>query len=525
MNIALLITALIAGIVLLGWIFDLRRLKSVLPDLTTMKANTAVCFALTAGAVRASGTATARTRNALLVWLLTGFVIAISALTLAEYAFGWNSGIDELLFRDPEHTGTSYPPGRFAPGTGICFLLISASLLLLDAWPRIAQALTLATALIALIGLIGYLYNLPTLYGAGRYTSLAVHTVGGFLALCIALAAARPDRGLAALMKDRELRPLIAGAVLLPLVLGSLSIEGQRLGWYGGEFTLSLFSVLLIVLTVALVWKTGIERQRIDAERLRAQRDLLQLNLELESRVQQRTAELESANEELEAFSYTVSHDLRAPLRSMDGFSQILIEDYGERLDAEGRQWLERIRLNSERMGQLIQGMLALSHVSRTELRRDEVDMSALALSVVEELKASEPDRGIACEIESGIRVNADSRLLRAALENLLGNAWKFTAKTAEARIRFGRTAGDPSTFFVADNGAGFDAQYAERLFQPFQRLHGSDEFEGTGIGLATVHRIIHRHGGRIRAEGRVGGGATFFFSLGPLPPTYVKTD
>ncbi len=309
-----------------------------------MKANTAVCFALTAAALWLSRTAESRRRNAAAVCILAFAVIGIAAVTLGEYAFGVNTGLDELLFRDVEHAGTAYPPGRFAPGTGACFLLLAAALLSLDAWPRIAHGFTLAAALVALIGLIGYLYNLPTLYGAGRYTSLALHTVIGFLALTTGLVAARPDRGIAALIAEPQIRPLIAGALLLPLALGSVAIAGQRLGWYGGEFSMALFSVLLIVLTVALVWTTAIERQRIEGERLKARRDLGQLNLELESRVARRTAELEAANtdlenanRELEAFSYTASHDLRAPLRSLDGFSQFLLEDYGDKLDEEGR--------------------------------------------------------------------------------------------------------------------------------------------------------------------------------------------
>ncbi len=520
---AVLLTALIAATGLLGWVFDVRTLKSVVPSLTTMKANTAVCFALTAAALWLSRTAESRRRNAAAVCILAFAVIGIAAVTLGEYAFGVNTGLDELLFRDVEHAGTAYPPGRFAPGTGACFLLLAAALLSLDAWPRIAHGFTLAAALVALIGLIGYLYNLPTLYGAGRYISLALHTVIGFLALTTGLVAARPDRGIAALIAEPQIRPLIAGALLLPLALGSVAIAGQRLGWYGGEFSMALFSVLLIVLTVALVWTTAIERQRIEGERLKARRDLVQLNLELESRVARRTAELEAANtdlenanRELEAFSYTASHDLRAPLRSLDGFSQFLLEDYGDKLNEEGRSYLERIRLNAQRMGLLITDMLALSKVSRAELRRDDVDLSALVLSILEELRESQPERIVEWDIESGVSAAADPRLLRAALENLLGNAWKFTSKTPDARIRFGRVAGaqQPPVYFIADNGAGFDMAYAERMFQPFQRLHRAAEFEGTGIGLATVQRIIHRHGGWIRAEGKVDGGATFFFTL-----------
>jgi signal transduction histidine kinase len=387
-------------------------------------------------------------------------------------------------------------------------------LLAIDARPRLADGLTLAALLVALIGLIGYLYSLPTLYGAGLYTSLALHTVTGFLAIGIGMAAARPGRGIASLFADPEIRPLMAGAVLLPMALGSLSRAGQRLGWYGGEFSLALFSMLLIVLTVALVWTTGRERQRVDAQRRKAEEDLRRLNLELESRVQERTEDLVAANKEMEAFSWSVSHDLRAPLRSIGGFSEILLEDHAAQLDEDGRRYLERIRANAKGMSGLISDILTLSKISRADIKREDVDLTQLALTVLAALRAQEPGRRIEVEIEPWLKAKADPRLARVALENLLGNAWKFTAKTALARIRFGHAAGREAVFYIEDNGAGFDMARAERIFEPFQRLHSSGDFEGSGIGLATVQRIVHRHGGSIRAEGRVGGGARFFFSL-----------
>jgi signal transduction histidine kinase len=306
----------------------------------------------------------------------------------------------------------------------------------------------------------------------------------------------------------------MTGAVLFPMVLGSFSLVGQRLGWYGGEFTLALFSMLLMLFTAALVWKTGRERQRVDAQRRQAEEELRRLNLELESRVRDRTQDLVAANKEMEAFSYSVSHDLRAPLRSIDGFSEILLEDHAAQLDEEGRRYLERIRANAKGMSGLISDMLTLAKISRAELKREEIDLSELALKVLAALRAQEPGRMMEVEIEPWLTARADPRLVRVALENLLGNAWKFTAKTALGRIRFGQAAGREPVFYVEDNGAGFDMALAERIFEPFLRLLCAGDFEGSGIGLATVQRIVHRHGGSIRAEGRVGGGARFFFSL-----------
>jgi light-regulated signal transduction histidine kinase (bacteriophytochrome) len=223
----------------------------------------------------------------------------------------------------------------------------------------------------------------------------------------------------------------------------------------------------------------------------------------------------EAAGKELEAFSYSVAHDLRAPLRSIDGFSQALIEDCADRLDAEGRRYLKHVREAAQQMGQLIDDLLNLSRVTRAELRRERVDLSELARSVLATLKDAQPDRAVEWVIEDGLVAQADLRLLHVVLTNLLGNAWKFTAKRASARIEFAAKAGEhPPVFFVRDNGAGFDARYADKIFGVFQRLHTAREFEGTGIGLATVQRIIRRHGGRIWAEGEIDRGATFFFTL-----------
>lgn len=226
--------------------------------------------------------------------------------------------------------------------------------------------------------------------------------------------------------------------------------------------------------------------------------------------------ELESANRELEAFNYSVSHDLMAPLRAIQGFSTVLLEDYGDKLDENGRSDLKRICTAAQRMKQLIDDLFALARFSRAELHRVRTDLSALALGVVADLRKEEPGRSVEISITPGLVVQADTGLLRAVLENLLRNAWKFTSKQAAARIEFGtgESVEEKRIFFVRDNGAGFDMAYAQNLFAPFQRLHRQSEFAGTGIGLSIVRRIVNRHGGRIWAEGAVNGGATFRFTL-----------
>lgn len=271
-----------------------------------------------------------------------------------------------------------------------------------------------------------------------------------------------------------------------------------------------------------------VERQAID--------DLERLNDELECRVADRTLalnqanrelldanqELGAANRELEAFCFSVSHDLRAPLRALDGFSQELLQTYADKLDNQGQHYLRRIRAGTQRMGQLIDDLLQLSRVTRAEMRREVVDLTELAESVFAELREHQPDRTVLFTAQPGMIALCDPPLIRAVLENLLGNAWKFTANKQNAVIKFeaAERLGD-RVFSVRDDGAGFDMAFAGKLFRAFQRLHSDREFPGTGVGLATVDRIIRRHGGKVWAEGAVGVGSTFFFTI-PLPENHI---
>ncbi|MFA6014655.1 MAG: CHASE domain-containing protein [Gallionellaceae bacterium] len=291
-------------------------------------------------------------------------------------------------------------------------------------------------------------------------------------------------------------------------VVGAVNVYAED-----GRFFSSDIVELMLELSadISFALEAFAEKQR----REHAESELKQLNLELERRVLERTHELKIANHELEAFSYSVSHDLRAPLRSIDGFSQILLNKYQSHLDATGTDYLQRVRRASQRMGLLIDDLLQLSRVTRSSLKREQVNISAIAETVAEELRKTNAARQVNFILQPGLFAYADPGLMSVVLNNLLGNAYKFSSKKNHSLIEFGlcNHDGEPA-FFVRDNGDGFNMEYANKLFGAFQRLHGTNEFEGTGIGLATVQRIIHRHHGKVWAEGKVGEGATFYFSL-----------
>ena len=267
---------------------------------------------------------------------------------------------------------------------------------------------------------------------------------------------------------------------------------------------------LPFLFTTAAFYGYLIDRGRREQRRAREQ-----AYADLERLVAQRTADLTATNHELSTFAYSVSHDLRAPLRAIDAFSQALLEDYGGVLDPQGQDYLRRVRANAGRMSQLIDDLLQLSRLTRAEMHCEAIDLTGIARAIVADLQRADPNRTVVCNIEPGVTAHGDPRLVRVLLENLLGNAWKYTSRHPTAQITFGRNSEDGEVvYYVRDDGAGFDLAYADKLFRPFQRLHTMDEFEGAGVGLATAQRVVRRHGGRIWADAAPEKGATFFFTL-----------
>jgi signal transduction histidine kinase len=304
------------------------------------------------------------------------------------------------------------------------------------------------------------------------------------------------------------------GTVAFLAVICGLAANGTLHGLGTFAVTGSNSSLLMLQMFICIATLSALVLAAAVAERKTAEGLVRSLNQELEHRVQDRTAQLEGTNKELEAFCYSVSHDLRAPLRTIRGFSEVLMEQYRPQLDARGQDYLRRTCDAGSQMEKLIEDLLKLSRISRSEIQRAEINLSAIAQEIASELARTDPGRKVEFAISPGIAAKGDERLLRVVIDNLMRNAWKFTQKRPEARIEFGRDNGEASPFFVRDNGVGFDMAYASKLFGVFQRLHSQAEFTGSGVGLAIVQRVINRHGGRVWADAKVNSGATFYFTL-----------
>jgi signal transduction histidine kinase len=547
---AVAITVMVtSSLILLGWIFDNAALRSLFTTQSALRFNIGLCILLLG-----IGLFSIHKRPRLAEGLAM-IVLLITVLTLSQDIFGIDLGIDQLVIRDP--SSTAVHPGRMSIFTAIIFILAGSALLLLASKRAfsMAQGLAATAFFCAILVILGRLYGVPMLYNINQPTGVVLHSAFLFCALCIGMLLAFPDKGFIRIISEASaggylLRVALPVVVLTPLIVGWLEWQGEIAEMYEAGFGLAMLTLAhMVILGAFAIWIAG-RLHKADLERLNAlamqqqtndqlearTRELVEvnqslaqevlqrkqaeaeiriLNTELEQRVEDRTLHLTAIIKELDSFNYSVSHDLRSPLRAMDGYAQALLEDQGDLLDDTAKRYLTRIRSASQRMGEVIDDLLQLAQLSRAEMVRSPVDVQRVAQDVIAELKEMEPERKVDYSIAETPIAMGDARLIRVVMYNLLSNAWKFTRKQSHPKIEMGTIDHDgKQAYFVRDNGVGFDMRFINKLFRAFQRLHDVQDFEGTGIGLAIVARIVQRHGGQIWAEGAVGQGATFYFTL-----------
>jgi len=432
---------------------------------------------------------------------LLSLLIALS--TTLEYLLNIDFGIDQLLVHDWTEDNTHLPPGRMGLASSSSFLFLDLALFVFSLRKKAEFIIILLTFPILMISSISFV----TLLGGGELYLLFSHPMAMPTAIClfsivVAIYFSGPLTGQFFVITNKHssgfvARLLLPSSFIVPPVIVFISAWGKNKTFYDLQFQQAVIMMLSMGVCFLFSWV------------------IIHILHQMDAREEKINDLLRASNKELEAFSYSISHDLQAPLRSISSFSDFLYQESHDKLDEKSKDYLNRIINASKRMGVLIEGILLLSRISRKQMTKESVNLSDIATTITDELKQAQPDRHIQLNIEPSVFANGDKSLLMVALQNLLNNAWKFTRNTEKPRIDFGVVQkNNQDTYFVSDNGVGFDPKYSDRLFTPFFRLHSAQEFEGTGIGLATVQRIIIRHGGKIWAQSEINKGCTFYFSL-----------
>lgn len=493
-------------LVLLGWLFNIELFKRPIPGLVAMNPLTAICFVLASVALfllTLPGKTRQQKKSAIFI---TCIILVLSTIKLVAIISGVDPHIDSILFHNRlEKDIVGNISNRMAPNTALAFFLTAIAFLLLnkqDKKKRMpSQSIALLISMVGMLSFLGYIYRVQAFYGILSYIPMAIHTAVCFLLLALAILFANPKKGLMAEFTGTEAAAttsaiLIPAAIIIPQLLGFFRLYSAWEGILSLEFGAALLILCNMMIFLILIWLSLRALNRKDALRKAAEEQLYE------------------TNKELEAFTYSVSHDLRAPIRAIQGYTQMLNEDYGTLLDEEGKRIIDVVKYNTTKMGRLIDDLLAFSHLGRKELQKTKIDMTLLTAGVLAEIdkSTSHHPKILTADLHS---VKGDYTLLHQVMFNLISNAVKYSSKKTDAVVQIASEEKEHEIIFsVKDNGAGFDMKYANKLFGVFQRLHEQNEFEGTGIGLAIIYRIITKHGGRVWAEGKMEEGASFYFSL-----------
>ena len=513
---ALLVVVIIASLALIGWVLDIAVLRDMGQQWTAMRASTIMCFFMSAAAMVIIQQRIEIKWIVISSRLLAVWIIAVSLLTLVSYLVKLQTGQEWSWTHDLLLSPFLASANRMAVITAILFSIYGGVLLLLERRSRraadIAHAILIPMAMMTYLVLVGYLFNVKVFY-EWLHLGVALNTGIAFCALCIGSFFAHRDTWLMNVFVGDKAgaimaRRLLPALLILPLLIGWLRIQGERFGTFSSELGVALVAVVYTLCFLAIVWLNAKSVNRIDGLRRSSELSLREIE-------QQRTTELTTANKELESFSYSVSHDLRAPLRAIDGYSRMLLKKYTEELGEEPVRMLNVIRSNTEKMGHLIDDLLSFSRVQRSNISSKMIDMDKLVNEIWNEIQTENRERELDIKIGDIIPGYGDSFLIRQVLFNLLSNAVKFTKDREPGIIEISSySEPDKIVYCIKDNGVGFSMEYYDKLFGVFQRLHNPEDYEGTGIGLAIVQQIVKRHAGNVWAEGDVNKGATFYFSL-----------
>jgi len=494
---------IIGATALIGWQFDLDTLKRPLPNLVSMNPATAVCFVLSALAFLFLTNDQKPKWQYFAGYSAAMLILVISILKIGGLLLALDVNIDTWLFYEKiEADVINNVKNRMAPNTALAFFFTGFSLLMINHKSRgTYQLITLLVGLLALLSILGYLYQVKSFYGFLKYIPMAVNTAVGFLLTSLAVLFYKPNRGFMSEFVTGQAgaiisRTLIPTALLVPTILGFLSLYLNANQVITSRFGIALLVLGNILIFLILIWFNAKELNTKDRQRNNAKNQLYQ------------------ANKELESFSYSVAHDLRAPLRSVKSYAEIFVEDHGDKLDGDAASIMDTIQRNANKMGVLIDDLLAFSRLGRQEINKIEVDMNELTEEIITEFSKSYKHHA-EININDLHEIKGDRALLYQVMSNLISNAVKYSSKKEKPVIDIKSLEnGSQIIYSVKDNGAGFDMQYADKLFGVFQRLHSQNEFEGTGIGLAIINRIVNKHGGKVWAEAEVDKGATFFYTL-----------
>jgi signal transduction histidine kinase len=510
--------------VLVGWALDIPVLKSISPAFVSMKSNAALGFLATGLALWLLYPQTVRVGRRRLGRIAATIPTLIGLLTLAEYATGWDIGIDQLLFTEPAGAVGTIHLGRAAPNAALSFVLVGGALLLMEVrlarWGRPADYLAVLVMLVALPSFAGYLYATTGPVDLPGFARMPLNACLGFLALAFGLLLVRGECGIGLLLTSRGLGGVLARRLIVPSAvllfgLNWLNAAGERAGLYSRELGTALTVTTVSVVLASLVYVVARFTDRAEGE-LRRARD------ELEQRKRQHTAELEYANQELrrrnaelDEFTYVASHDLQDPLRKLTAFSSLLPRDSGHDLPEKARTDLEFIADAAQRMQSLIQDLLTLSRTGKSTMKHERVSLSACVDHALEALAAHVEETGAEISRDELPDAVGDASMLAQLYQNLIGNALKFSARVRRPMVHLTAEQDDGQWILgVQDNGIGIEPEYTEQIFAPFKRLHGRDEYAGTGIGLAICRKAVDRHGGRIWVESEPDRGAHFKFTL-----------